>query len=521
MTPFTRKRPKVLIVDSDYEQLNALENLLKPVYCDIYKASTGMDAFEIALKYSIDLFISEVFLPLLDGASLVKEIRKLHYGKESIFIFLTNAISEDSLIKCIDDGADDVVLKPYNEIIFKTKIKGLLHRIAENHITKKSILQKNLNSDIGEILYCKPPHSKSKISNTHLSVNDVTNYCELKDIFDSRNVWMIFIDDSATWVTASIPKLVHQIGSTTPIWLIASRKSTEKMKSQFIENGGFGIISKYRNHHIITSQINALINRDISLKNQYINSIKQAVQSSPVHFASEYEESFNSFDLKIKYEPFTKPAGGDFYEIVKLNKEHTLILLGDVMGKRWGAWFFANAYLAYIRASLKVFPAQRQFEIGNNLGLLVSEINQFLFRDIQLSDAFTTLIAILIIPEEHLIRISSAGAIYPVFYNHREKRNSVIPVSGKILGIVENEKYTSVDVGYSSGDKLMLFTDGYTEAYDTVKERFIGIDKISSTLEMPLNKGINNLHTFEQAIITNNSIETFNDDRTMLLINFK
>ena len=521
MTSSIKMRPKVLLVDSDYEQLKALENLLEPIQCDIYKASTGMDAFEIALKYSIDLFISEVFLPLLDGATLVKEVRKLHYGKDSIFIFLTNAINQDSVVKCIDDGADDVVIKPINDAIFKTKIKGLLNRIAENHAAQKSIVQKNLNADIGEILYCKVPNARAKISDTHLSINSVSNFCELKEVFDSRSIWMVFIDSTATWATSSIHKIIHQIGVNTPIWLLASRTTTEKMQAQFIESGGFGIIQKHRNQQIITSQINALVNREINLKNQYVNSIKQAVQSSPVHFASEYEESFSDFDLKIKYEPFTKPAGGDFYEIVKLNNNHTLILLGDVMGKRWGAWFFANAYLAYIRASLKVFPAQRQFEIGNNIGLLVSEINQFLYKDIQLSDAFTTLIALLIIPEKKIARISAAGAIYPILHKSSEKKNFVIPVTGKILGIVENEKYTSVDVSYSAGDKIMLFTDGYTEAYDTVKDRFVGIEKISATLEMPLNRGITSMKKFEQAIVSNNSIEAFNDDRTMMLIDFK
>ena len=94
-------------------------------------------------------------------------------------------------------------------------------------------------------------------------------------------------------------------------------------------------------------------------------------------------------------------------------------------------------------------------------------------------------------------------------------------IKGKILGIVEEEKYTVEALTVAPGDKVVLVTDGYTEAYDTTKEKLIGIAKIAATLEMPLNKGITNLDKLEQSIMANNSIDSFNDDRTMLLVEFK
>jgi hypothetical protein len=307
---------------------------------------------------------------------------------------------------------------------------------------------------------------------------------------------MIFIDDKATWALNLIYRMAHHVGLNIPIWLIASRKVSESLQMNFIENGGFGVLIKYKNPEILSHQIEVLIDREINIKNQYASSLKQAVFSSPVHFAPSHEEDFPSFKLRIKYEPYTKPAGGDFYEI-------------------------ANAYLAYIRASLKVFPAQKQLEIDNNLGLLLSEINQFLYKDIQLSDAFTTLTAILVNPSQQQVILSSAGAIYPVYYSKKDKKTAVIPIKGKILGIVENEKYSSEILPIYPGDQLILVTDGYTEAFDATKEKFIGIEKIASTLEMPLNKGITDLDKLEQSIMANNSIDSFNDDRTMLLVEFK
>lgn len=521
MTPTIKSKPKVLLVDNNINLLNTLANLLQDIDCDIYKATNGMEALEQALHTNFNIIISELFLPQIDGNELVKKIRQLSYGKRCVFMFLTDAISEDMQVKCMTDGADDIIIKPIKKKIFKSQIEGIISRITENQSVKKRHSKYNLSAELGEIIYCKAPNSHAKISNVDLTVNEVTNYYELEEVLASKNVWMIFIDDKATWALNRIYSMAHHVGTNIPIWLIASRKASELLQMSFIENGGFGVLIKYKNSEIISHQIEVLINREINIKNQYVSSLKQAVLSSPVHFAPSHEEDFPTFKLRIKYEPYTKPAGGDFYEIVKMNNGNTLILLGDVMGKKWGAWFFANAYLAYIRASIKVIPAQKQLEIDNNLGLLLSEINQFLYKDIQLSDAFTTLTAVLVNPCQQQVIISSAGAIYPVFYSKKGRKTSVIPIKGKILGIVENEMYASEAVPTNPGDKIILVTDGYTEAFDATKEKQIGIDKIATTLEIPLNRGITDLDKLEQSIMVTNSIDSFNDDRTMLLVEFK
>jgi serine phosphatase RsbU (regulator of sigma subunit)/DNA-binding response OmpR family regulator len=521
VTPTIRSKPKILLVDSNIDLLNTLANLLQHLDCNIYKATNGMEAFEIALQISFDIVISELFLPQMDGNELVRKIRQLNYGKECVFIFLTNAISDDMQVKCMTDGADDIIIKPVKKKVFQSQIGGLISRITENQYAKKRRSRNKLSAELGEIVFCKAVNSRATIPNVELKINEVTSYFEFEEVFTSKNIWMIFIDDKATWALTLIYRMAHHVDANIPIWLIASRKVSESLQLSFIENGGFGILIKYKNTEILAHQIKVLIDREISIKNQYVSSIKQAVLSSPVHFAPTHEEDFPTFKLRIRYEPFTKPAGGDFYEIVKMTDGNTLILIGDVMGKKWGAWFFANAYLAYIRASLKVFPAKKQLEIDNNLGLLLGEINQFLYKDIQLSDAFTTLTAILVNPSQQQVILSSAGAIYPVYYSKERRKTSIIPVKGKILGIVENEKYTSEFVTTHPGDVMVLVTDGYTEAFDAINEKQIGIEKVASTLEAPLNEGITDLNTLETAIKTDNSIESFSDDRTMLLVEFK
>lgn len=521
MTSKLKSRPQVLLVDNNVKVLNSLAKLLQNTNCDIHKASDGMEAFELALRINLNLIISELFLPGMDGNELVKQVRHLSYGKQCVFIFLTDSISEDMQVQSMGNGADDIIIKPIKPAIFKMKIDSILTRIAEEQEVQRKRFRANIGSDLGEIIFCRAAESCELIDQLELNVNEAYTFEEFDGYMSSKNIWMIFIDDKAEWALCQMSRIVQNISPSTPIWLLASRRISEAKQLAFIENGGFGVLTKYKNPDILIHQIEVLIDREISVKNQYVSSIRQAVLASPVHFLPQHDEDYPSFSIHIKYEPYVKPAGGDFYEIVKLENGNTLILIGDVMGKKWGAWFFANAYLAYIRASLKVFPTQRKLETDNNLGLLISEINQFLYKDIQLSDAFTTLTAILIIPRLNQVKISSAGAIYPIFYSYQERKSSIIPVNGKILGIVSDEKYSSETISTQPGDKIILVTDGYTEAFNATNGRQVGISKVASTLELPLFKGITNLDKLEQALMTSNSINAFNDDRTLLLVDFK
>ena len=480
-----------------------------------------MDAFELAVKYEFNVVISELFLPEYDGSQLVMDFRKLPYGKESIFFFVTNPISEDLQVKCIEDGADDVIIKPIKPKIFKSKVESVIKRFKAASFIRQSMVKRNINMEIGEIIFCKAPSTKLPLKNINLNVQVANSFTEFTNIYKHSNIWMVFIDNRADWALNTLFRIIQTVGLGVPVWLVTTKNSSEKSQKTFIENGGFGVFFRYKKPELLDHQINVLIEREISIKNQYINTIKHAVKSSPVHFAPNLEESFPSYTLKARYEPYTKPAGGDFYEIVKFDNGNTLILLGDVMGKRWGAWFFANAYLAYIRASLRVFPTQKQVEVGNNLSLLMEEINQFLYKDIQLSDAFTTLLALLVIPDERKVKVVSAGAINPIFYSNATKQASVVEVNGKILGITEYEPYKSVEIPTVKGDKILLVTDGFAEAFDSRNEKMIGIELLAEQAALLLKKGESNLEAIEHKIIDQNHIENFHDDRTMILLEFK
>ena len=60
----------------------------------------------------------------------------------------------------------------------------------------------------------------------------------------------------------------------------------------------------------------------------------------------------DGFNIDFWHRSFHEIPGGDFIDFIKVTDRYTFIVLGDVMGKKWMAWFFTFTFLSYIRAHL-------------------------------------------------------------------------------------------------------------------------------------------------------------------------
>ena len=77
-----------------------------------------------------------------------------------------------------------------------------------------------------------------------------------------------------------------------------------------------------------------------------------------MHSAEEYEENNNNIRFSILHKPYEQTPGGDFYEVFEPIDQYRFIIYGDVMGKKWGAWLFVQAFTSYVHSTyLLILPA--------------------------------------------------------------------------------------------------------------------------------------------------------------------
>ena len=119
---------KILLVDDDEDILEFIGyNLNKEGY-QVFTASNGNEAIEIAKKEIPDLIILDVMMPGMDGVETCIQIKEDEKLNHAVVVFLTARNEDYSQIAGLEAGADDYISKPVKPRVLVAKIKALLRR---------------------------------------------------------------------------------------------------------------------------------------------------------------------------------------------------------------------------------------------------------------------------------------------------------------------------------------------------------------------------------------------------------
>jgi DNA-binding NtrC family response regulator len=102
----------ILVVDDNPSMAKSLADVLDLKGFMVYPASSGADALEILRDHPIDVMVTDVIMPEMNGVALYHETRKTH---PQLTTFLMTAYAADDLIqKGMADGIKTVLPKPLN-----------------------------------------------------------------------------------------------------------------------------------------------------------------------------------------------------------------------------------------------------------------------------------------------------------------------------------------------------------------------------------------------------------------------
>ncbi|MCZ7624442.1 MAG: response regulator [Candidatus Methylomirabilis sp.] len=115
---------RILIVDDDVDMRRLLLGILQRWGYDVVPASDGAEAWDILQNQSISFVITDWIMPNLDGLKLCRRIREGRLDRYIYIILLTAKNSKDELIKGMEAGADDFLIKPFNVGELKVRIRA-------------------------------------------------------------------------------------------------------------------------------------------------------------------------------------------------------------------------------------------------------------------------------------------------------------------------------------------------------------------------------------------------------------
>ena len=111
---------------------------------------------------------------------------------------------------------------------------------------------------------------------------------------------------------------------------------------------------------------------------------------------------------------------------------------------------------------------------------------------------------------------ANAGHNPPLLVRN-DGRVEALTSSGTVLGVFADAEYVRGEVALRSGDRLLLYTDGITEARDEAGEEF-GQERLESALVRHRHLAAADLHRAVMSEVTGFAVAGFEDDATLLAV---
>jgi DNA-binding NarL/FixJ family response regulator len=120
------ERSIILIVDDEQSARATIEALLQTDQYSLLFASGGSEALALLEKQHVDLVISDVMMPKIDGLELCRKI-KAHPQWRFIPVILVTALDgQDDMVRGLEAGADEFLSKPIERVVLRARVRAML-----------------------------------------------------------------------------------------------------------------------------------------------------------------------------------------------------------------------------------------------------------------------------------------------------------------------------------------------------------------------------------------------------------
>jgi diguanylate cyclase (GGDEF)-like protein len=125
-------RKKILIVDDSDFFAKVIENMLIPADYNVVRASSGEDGLRLVREEKPDLVLLDIVMPDMNGFEVCRILRESESNNLMPIIMLTAQNDQEDKLIGLELGADDYIVKPFNNRELLSRIKNTLRRIDRN-----------------------------------------------------------------------------------------------------------------------------------------------------------------------------------------------------------------------------------------------------------------------------------------------------------------------------------------------------------------------------------------------------
>lgn len=236
------------------------------------------------------------------------------------------------------------------------------------------------------------------------------------------------------------------------IYLTGSGSNDNRDKAAELSIDGF--LTKPVKKQELISTIRRIMKRASDLRSSFGDRLDNEITNA---LRPGFSEHPNHYVVATAHEA-ASAGGGDLLIEQAIDGGH-LIVLADIMGHGEQAKFFAHAFSGY------AYGAIRALGRSTSPGALLSELSMMFLDDRVLKHSFATALALVLEPDGS-VTMASAGHPPPFIIDSTKLTTS--EVGGPLLGLMDTPIYEETRVKLLGNQRLVLFTDGISEAERSV-----------------------------------------------------
>lgn len=472
------EQPKqILIVDDDAAIRKLIGFNLKKAGYEVIEADGPGQAFEHLEKTTPDLVLCDIMMSGMDGFAFCEKVRSQEKYRALPFIFVSAKSSLTDKERAIALGADDYITKPFILDELLLKIKALLKRtdIYKAYGAKK-VIEELSQTVKPKLLIVDDDKVISKLLASALEKNDFEvkvahnafdGFTVAKEFKPDLILSDILMPEADGFEFRNLLNADKELKSTPFVFLTSKTEEQDIIKGY--EYGVHDYVLKTAGLNVITVKVKAMVEALQKERKKVVEELQHAAESIKLKVVPDVPPKIDGYLIEQWHQTFQGIPGGDFMDYIKLSSETYAIAFGDVMGKKWNAWYFAFAYAGYIRSAIR-FVAQSGNE--HSPARIMEKLNRAIYQDAKVSEIFATLSLLVINNLTNEIKYTGAGDLPLLIKKAKTGEILKIESDGLLLGFLEDSNYEDIIIRLELNDEILIFTDGVVEAKNESGEQF-------------------------------------------------
>ncbi len=334
-TPFFAvDRSSMLVVDDNEMNRDLLSRHLERQGYMVTVAENGRQALKIMKTHTFDLILLDIIMPEMNGYQVLQQLKSQDTWRDIPVIMISALDEMDSVIRCIEMGADDYLIKPFNSVLLRARINSSLEKKRLHDLEKeqkrllKEAFGKYVAQEVRDYVLSGRIPLDGELKNVTVLFADLRNFTPLVDSTPPKEVVRILNDyfsEMAPAISRHRGSLLRYVGDEIfavfgaplplkdhPLHAVETALEMRRLLvvvNENLEQQGYGPLK-----HGVGIYSGPVVAANIGSPNR----LSYDLVGDTVNLASRIQELTKTFDADILISATTRTGLGDNFEVEKL-----------------------------------------------------------------------------------------------------------------------------------------------------------------------------------------------------------